>query len=169
MADPIKMALARLAEAERLVAEARELLGATQKPGSSSGSTSPAQTPAQTAEDQKKDADPVTSLFRLVSSPPGGEEALREALRAILHPDIASNDRAMDGLIRFNWTRFTRQYTDYLADPGDPGSYTVSGEQGRTLAEHREKKIFLEAAGRNPAPVALRSVDGTWMLYSFSL
>jgi predicted exporter len=160
MADPIQQALERLAEAERLVAEARILLSGA------SGTEL-----AETVSTQVFQ-DPVAGLFQLAISPPEEEQELREALRQLLHPEIGGNDRAMDSLLRFNWARFMRQYPDYLSNPADPASYQVSGEQTRVLADHRERKLFLSAAGRNPAPISLRSPaedGGTWRICSFSL
>ena len=110
----------------------------------------------------------ITSLLRLALKKPSDEEVEPE-LDRITHHTI--DQKALANLIRFNWRRLKSQVTDYLSDPSIPSSYAITREQDRSATSFFEKKVFLSAKSRNPAPLTLRkdTQEDKWRIYTFSL
>ena len=162
----IQAALQKIEQAEKLLAEAKELLLSQSVAPVENHATAPAiEEPPQhdTPEGQ------IANLLRLALQSLDAEQA-QKALGLLLHSELG--DLAIAQLVRFNWSRLQRQVTDYLQNPEDPSSFIIMRTQEKKFAEGTEQKIFIQAKGRNPTPVAMRpdpKYNGKWRIYSFSL
>ena len=162
----IKSALQKIAQAEKLLAEAKSILLEQAEPAIVLENSEPIEL-VQPAQDTPEEQ--IAALIGLALKNPPPEE-VHVALTNLLHSDLG--EIAIAQLVRFNWSRLTRQVSDYLADPNDPTSFVIVRAQEKKFAEGTEQKIFIQTKRRNPTPVALRpdpNHNGKWRIYSFSL
>ena len=161
----IQAALEKIEQAEKLLAEAKSILLSASRP-------TPEFTPDEPVVAVPQEDTPtsqIAALIKLALTPMQADQA-QQALSTLLHSELG--DLAIAQLVRFNWSRLQRQVTDYLADPTDPESFTIVRIQEKKFAEGSEQKVFIQAKGRNPTPVAMRpdpEHHGNWRIYSFSL
>ena len=165
----IKSALQKIAQAEKLLAEAKSILLQQEDHSNQTIVLEEVVSEEPTTPKQDTPEEQIKALIGLALQNPPAEE-VQEALTKLLHSDLG--DIAIAQLVRFNWSRLTRQVTDYLSDPNDPSSFVVVRSQEKKFAEGTEQKVFIQTKRRNPTPVALRpdpNHDGNWRIYSFSL
>ena len=165
----IEEALRKIEQAEELLSQAKKALSAA------SQQDNPAQEKESQEESQTKNEYDVNTVSGIVSlllslaiQNPTDEDA-QPALDQITHVSI--DEKALSSLMRYNWSRLKSQVQDYLADAGDPSSFTIVREQDRSSGNIEEKKLFLSAKSRNPVPLTLRKDLGEehWRIYTFSL
>ena len=168
----IEQALQKIAQAEILLAQAKQALQNTQSEPATS-EKEPEEI-AQVVDTSEKEYDIntinglVSSLLSLAVRNPSDEDAA-PVLDKITHVTI--DTKALASLMRFNWSRLKSQVQDYLISPNDPESFTIVREQDRSSGNIDEKKLFLSAKSRNPVPLTLRKDTGEehWRIYTFSL
>ena len=176
----IQHALEKIAQAERLLQEAKQILQHAQPestpslPSTPSVSEETAPTEEETIQASNSEFDINTinglvgRLLQLASSTLSDDD-VRDMLDEITHVSIDS--KALSSLMRYNWARLKSQVHDYLLDPSNPLSFIIIREQDRSSGNIAEKKLFLEAKSRNPVPLTLRKDSGEehWRIYTFSL
>ncbi|MDP6944043.1 MAG: hypothetical protein QF464_07845 [Myxococcota bacterium] len=118
-------------------------------------------------------ADPRATIQRMFQAVLGEDkEVVWRELTALTHPQELAAPRAIDSMKAFSWKQLKRNAGSYL-DDGQPGSFVVVRTDPAELSDSEGRvKIFLQAAGRSPAPLTLRrdeSAGGAWRLGQISL
>ena len=161
--DNSSQILAKLAQAEELLAEIRTLLSAEPNQASSEASAS--------AEVPESERELIAALFQIALTPPE-EEQLLEQLSPLLHMDLRENEYALSSMLRYNWNHLLQSVETYLTIPNNPYSFEIVREKERTFTNVTEKKVYIKASNRNPVPLNLRkdpSQNDSWRIYSISL
>ena len=68
-----------------------------------------------------------------------------QLLSQLLHGSIIKHSPAMDSFLRFNFKTLQNRWNDYLADPSDPHSFTITRQQ-----RNDRKRQICESIYRQP-------------------
>lgn len=101
------------------------------------------------------------------------DEPRREALLAqVLHSSILKHSPALDSFMRFSFRTLQGRWQDYLRDPSDYSSFSITRQQRNDRGELSDLKVYLEATNRSPCPITFQQdpyADMNWKVISSSL
>ena len=101
------------------------------------------------------------------------DEATRETLLAeVLHSSILKHSPALDSFMRFSFRTLQGRWQDYLRDPSDYSSFSITRQQRNDRGELSDLKVYLEATNRSPCPITFQQdphADMNWKVISSSL
>ena len=95
-----------------------------------------------------------------------------QLLSQLLHSSIIKHSPAMDSFLRFSFKTLQNRWNDYLADPSDPHSFTITRQQRNDRGELSDLRIYLQATHRSPCPITFQQDpvnDMQWRVVSSSL
>lgn len=93
-------------------------------------------------------------------------------LHQLLHSSITKHPPAMDSFLRFSFKTLQNRWSDYLKDPSDAQTFTITRQQRNDRGELSDLRIYLEAQHRSPCPVTFQQDpinDMQWRIVSSSL
>jgi hypothetical protein len=101
------------------------------------------------------------------------EESTRETLLSqVLHSSILKHSPALDSFMRFSFRTLQGRWQDYLRDPSDFSSFSITRQQRNDRGELSDLKVYLEATNRSPCPITFQQdpyADMNWKVISSSL
>lgn len=101
------------------------------------------------------------------------EDAAREALLSqVLHSSILKHNPALDSFMRFSFRTLQGRWQDYLHDPSDFSSFSITRQQRNDRGELSDLKVYLAASNRSPCPLTFQQdpyADMNWKVISSSL
>ena len=100
-------------------------------------------------------------------------DADRDAyLAQLLHSSILKHPPAVDSFLRFSFKTLQNRWQDYLANPADASSFTITRQQRNDRGELSDLRIYLHATHRSPCPLTFQQDplnDMQWRVISSSL
>lgn len=93
-------------------------------------------------------------------------------LSTVLHSSISKHPPSTEQFIRFNYRTFLERWTEYLADPKDSSSFTITRQQRNDRGELSELRLYIHSSVRSPCPITLLQdpmQDMHWRIVSSSL
>ncbi len=140
-------------------------------PASKIADTSPAFTESTTPLLSDNSPEELISHF-LIAAKQQNETDRDAHLTQLLHSSILKHPPAVDSFLRFSFKTLQNRWQDYLANPADASSFTITRQQRNDRGELSDLRIYLQATHRSPCPLTFQQDplnDMQWRIISSSL